>query len=376
MNPKNYRRFSPRFRTFLPLYYLPISAKNERFSNTQATALKYIFIDPLIPTRKTHITERKWIRNYRLTRRPSLVTIKGRRHYCTYRKSSSIPVNMARQKEEGRIPTPMDIDKNDLAMFFSERLVLQNKDSGSIIHTVEEICKQGQTPTSSESIYVGEHDNSKIFAVKAPSSAVVESSAHTLTPIRDVLCTTDDKTAQLLSRGKHLLHWHQSTQFSGCCGTPTELSKTETAKICKDCDTIIYPTTSPVIMVLIEKNGKILLARSPHFAKGEYSAIAGFVDAGETVEAAVHREVAEEVGIQVKDITYLGSQAWPFPGSLIFGFLTSHKDGKITIDPKEIEDAGWYDLSELPKLPHKCSIARHLIDHFVENAKKGTKDQK
>jgi len=117
-----------------------------------------------------------------------------------------------------------------------------------------------------------------------------------------------------------------------------------------------------------------LLARSPHFAKGLYSALAGFVEAGESCEEAVHREVKEEVGIKVNNISYFGSQAWPFPNSLIMAFRAQYAEGDLQPDENEIEDAQWFKVSELQKykkifLPHGYSISRHIIDSYINRVK-------
>jgi NAD+ diphosphatase len=124
------------------------------------------------------------------------------------------------------------------------------------------------------------------------------------------------------------------------------------------------------MIVLVERGRKLLLARSRHFLPGMYSVLAGFVEPGESLEEAVVREVREEVGIDVKDIKYFGSQPWPFPHSLMIGFTATYAGGEITLDDSEIEDAGWFTADNLPPIPGKISIARKLIDWFVERQKK------
>ena len=137
-------------------------------------------------------------------------------------------------------------------------------------------------------------------------------------------------------------------------------------KVCPKCDLHSYPRLSPSIIVLVEKGDEILLARSPHFPPGLYSTLAGFVEPGETAEEAVSREVFEEVGIQVKNIRYQLSQPWPFPHSLMLGFNAEYMAGEIKIDGVEIEDAHWYNINNLPKLPIYASIARWLINQFID----------
>jgi NAD+ diphosphatase len=145
-----------------------------------------------------------------------------------------------------------------------------------------------------------------------------------------------------------------------------KISQTERAKECPKCGLLHFPRLAPAIIVLVERGNELLLARSRHFMPGMYSVLAGFVEPGESLEEAVVREVREEVGISVKDIKYFGSQPWPFPHSLMVGFTATYGCGEITIDDTEIEDAGWFTADKLPRIPGKISIARKLIDWFVE----------
>ncbi len=211
-----------------------------------------------------------------------------------------------------------------------------------------------------DQIFIGEYEGKKFFS--APATSQVGEKIR----LRDLFTTSDPKTVQLISRAKHLLQWHQGSRFCGACGGATHWSSVEMAKICGGCEKVTYPSTSLVVMCLVEKDGQILLARSPHFEGEMYSVLAGFVDSGESCEAAVHREVQEEVGLKIKNIRYFGSQPWPFPGSTILGFFAEYDSGEIAIDGVEIEAAGWFDRQNLPSLPHPCSLSRHLIDRFLQ----------
>jgi len=159
--------------------------------------------------------------------------------------------------------------------------------------------------------------------------------------------------------------WDQNRRFCGKCGGPTEDKVDERAKYCARCDLINYPRLSPAVIVAILKGDQILLARNKRFRMSMYSVLAGFVEPGETLEACVEREVHEEVGIAVKNIRYFGSQPWPFPNSLMIGFVAEYAGGQITIDDREIAEAGWFSRSNLPQIPSSISIARRLIDWFV-----------
>lgn len=175
----------------------------------------------------------------------------------------------------------------------------------------------------------------------------------------------------LASRAKQLLEWEKRTQFCGQCGEKTITNTFEKSKYCPSCKATFFPQIAPVALVLIYRQPQqILLARSPHFAPHIYSALAGFVEAGETVEQTIQREVMEEVGLTVKNIQYFGSQPWPFPSNLMLGFLAEYDKGDICINPAEIEDAQWFDIQYLPQLPAKMSLSWQLIHQGIAIFKK------
>lgn len=162
-----------------------------------------------------------------------------------------------------------------------------------------------------------------------------------------------------------LMDWSRNTLYCSRCGTPMRDAAKERARECPACSFVTYPLVSPAIIVAVRRGEEILLGRSPHFPKGRYSVLAGFVEPGESLEGAVAREVFEEVRVSVKDIRYFGSQPWPFPHSLMVGFTAAWHSGTIRIDEKEIEDARWFTPRNLPDLPPPMSISRHLIDAFL-----------
>jgi NAD+ diphosphatase len=175
----------------------------------------------------------------------------------------------------------------------------------------------------------------------------------------------DSDYFHLASKALQILQWDKTHQFCSQCGKPLTLSPHERAKMCETCHVPYYPRIAPCIIVLIKRGKDILLARSPHFTPGVYSTLAGFVEPGESAEAAIAREVMEEVGIKIKNIQYRFSQSWPFPHSLMLGFTAEYAAGEIVIDGVEIEDAGWFTYDNLPPLPSPISISRRLIDLFV-----------
>jgi len=168
-----------------------------------------------------------------------------------------------------------------------------------------------------------------------------------------------------------IVAWDRDFQFCGRCGAKTTNMEKERAKICQTCNLVSYPRQSPAIIVAITRGDKILLARSDRFKhKDMYSVLAGFVDPGESFEECVRREVREEVQIEIKNIRYFGSQSWPFPDSLMVGFTAEYKSGVISVDNDELAEAGWFSVSELPRIPRKISISGQLIDWFVKRETK------
>jgi NAD+ diphosphatase len=184
--------------------------------------------------------------------------------------------------------------------------------------------------------------------------------------LRDIWGILGEKVFFEAGRAFQLKEWHRQNQYCGQCGSPMKDSKTETARVCPNCEMISYPLVSPAIIVAVEKGETLLLARSPRFPKGRYSIIAGFVEPGETLEEAVERELMEEVSIKVKNISYFGSQPWPFPHSLMVGFTAEWESRDIQVDGVEIEDADWYRIDSFPEIPPSISISRRLIEDFIK----------
>jgi NAD+ diphosphatase len=166
----------------------------------------------------------------------------------------------------------------------------------------------------------------------------------------------------IASRAAQLLTWDREHRYCGACGTPTERAPGEPARICPACDLRAYPRISPAIMVLIHRGREILLARNSRNLTGAFSALAGFVEAGETLEECIVREVREEVGVTIAGIRYFGSQSWPFPHSMMIAFTAEYVGGEIVPDGVEIAEARFFDVDALPKLPPAgLSIASRLI---------------
>jgi NAD+ diphosphatase len=168
------------------------------------------------------------------------------------------------------------------------------------------------------------------------------------------------------ARAKQILTWERTHRFCGSCGSETELHDHEPCRSCPSCGAIFYPRFSPAVIVRITRGRQLLLAHNKNFPEGLYSVIAGFVEAGESLEETVRREIQEEVSLEVENIRYFDSQQWPMPHSLMLGFTAECPLGEPTPDKEEIVDAAWYDPENLPEMPKRGSIARRLIDDHLE----------
>lgn len=175
----------------------------------------------------------------------------------------------------------------------------------------------------------------------------------------------------LVARAWQLALFRRTHRFCGQCGSPMHQVDWELAMLCQSCGHRCYPRISPCIIVAIHKDGKILLAQgNSQRERKMYSTLAGFVESGESLEDAVHREVYEEVKVKISNLEYFGSQPWPFPHSLMVGYLAEYESGEIEVDGKEILEADWYELDNLPFVPPNLSIAGQLIEETVKRYKK------
>jgi NAD+ diphosphatase len=184
-------------------------------------------------------------------------------------------------------------------------------------------------------------------------------------PLRELRSEMDEARWALAGRAVQLVEWARTSRFCGRCGTPTVSSPGERGLRCPSCGLIAYPRLAPAVITLVERDGEVLLANGRNFGAPMYSCVAGFVEPGETLEETVHREVGEEVGVKLGQVRYFGSQPWPFPHSLMLGFLAEWESGDIVIDPVEIADAGWFSADAMPLIPPRMSIARLLIDDWL-----------
>jgi NAD+ diphosphatase len=191
--------------------------------------------------------------------------------------------------------------------------------------------------------------------------------------LRALFGAMDDDVLAVAGRAFQISDWARTHRFCGSCGSPTTHVAGERCVKCPACGFMAYPRISPAMMVLIKKGDSILLARHAASPAPFFTALAGFLEAGESVEEAIHREVQEEVGLKVRNITYFGSQTWPFPHSLMIAFTAEYDGGDITVDENEIAEARWFGPGDtVPRIPVGISIAGELITaHLPANAVMG-----
>lgn len=173
-----------------------------------------------------------------------------------------------------------------------------------------------------------------------------------------------------LEAGKcqELLYWNHNTQFCGVCGAPMKMH-TDISKRCTECGKEVWPQLATAVIVLIHRGDEVLLVHAKNFKSDFYGLVAGFVETGETLEEAVRREVMEETHLKIKNLTYFGSQPWPYPCGLMVGFMAEYESGDIHLQRSELSRGSWFRYDNMPQIPEKLSIARKIIDKWLEMKK-------
>ncbi len=237
--------------------------------------------------------------------------------------------------------------------------------AGPALHVVREpTLALPLADARADDLYLGDLDGAACFARVDAAPAGTEP-----LPLRQLFGALGDEQFAVAGRALGLTTWDRDHRHCGRCGAPTERSTTERMRTCTACRFGAYPRLSPAVIMLVERDGRCLLARNARTQMPFFSTLAGFVEVGETLEHAVAREVREEAGIELADIRYFGSQPWPFTSSLMIGFTARWASGEIAADPVEICDAAWFSPDALPTIPPKLSIARELIDDFVRRSR-------
>ena len=234
----------------------------------------------------------------------------------------------------------------------------------------------GSVERAGEVVWLGLLGERGCFAVDVsqvadPGSELGLGEAGEFVDLRGMASILPDADVDLLGFARGILHWHRHARHCGSCGAPTKAKEGGHLRECPSCDEKIFPRTDPAVMVLVTRGDRCLLARQPAFPQGMFSALAGFVEPGESIEQAAVRETLEEAGIGVTGLSYFRSQPWPYPASLMVGFFAEADGDEIRIDRDELEDARWFTRAQLESpqgffYPPRLSLAHHMIRAFVE----------
>lgn len=263
----------------------------------------------------------------------------------------------------GIIPEPAHSDSLAYWFVFSSGKLLVTEDSGTI--GIPCVCKAEQLsiqPVRTQ--YLGLFEGKPCYSAEAAPDAIAPEGM-TFSGLRALYGALEEDLFHLAGRAAQIVAWDQTHQYCGSCGAQTVSAQHDRAKVCPQCGFTSYPRISPAVITAILKGNQLLLAHARHFQGNMFSLIAGFVEPGETLEDCVQREIMEEVGLKVTNIRYFGSQQWPFPNSLMIGFIADYESGEISVDGEEITEADWFDADRLPELPGGVSIARKIIDWYV-----------
>ena len=221
--------------------------------------------------------------------------------------------------------------------------------------------------------YLGTLDGRPCYGMALPQDAALPEGLELL-GMRALILEGDELAAGIAGQAFQLLEWARTHRHCGCCGQPTLPHAADRALECPDCKLVFYPRISPVMMALVyrrnDKGSELLLTRKAGYAEGRYTVVAGFVEAGESLEQCLAREVKEEVGVDIRNPRYFGSQPWPFPNSLVMAFSAEWACGEVVPDGTELEDARWFSIDALPDLPEAVHISRLLIDDTLAHLRK------
>lgn len=214
-------------------------------------------------------------------------------------------------------------------------------------------------------------DGAKAYRIDAP---ITDSRRYEMCPLRQSYYKLSESDYLKAGKCHELLYWDQNTKFCGVCGGPMRFD-TAISKKCEHCGKEIWPQLATAVIVLIRRRSpegkdEVLLVHANNFRGDHYGLVAGFVETGETLEEAVYREVEEEVGLHITNLRYFGSQPWPYPCGLMVGFTADYDYGKIHLQRSELSKGAWFDRDHLPRIPEKMSIARRLIDAWLEDVER------
>jgi NAD+ diphosphatase len=250
--------------------------------------------------------------------------------------------------------------------------LLVREDEGAALPSLEELSGVQGGDLKASAHYLGALDGTPCFAAALGAD---QPAPRGFAPVglRPLFGRLSETLWMVAGRAAQIVEWDRTHRFCGACAAPTERVPHERARQCPSCNLHFYPRLSPAIIVLVRRGEEALLGHGKRFPIPIYSTLAGFVEPGETLEETLAREVREEVGVEVKDIRYFGSQPWPFPHSLMVGFNATYAGGELQVNADELQDAKWFRFDALPRLPPRPSIARRLIDAWIEDCSRAAR---
>lgn len=257
------------------------------------------------------------------------------------------------------------VESDSLVLFCNNKVVVQGE---TFLWRHEQVVDH--LPPDSEFLLV-DHDNQQFIAAFTQNDISNKLAAEPRS-LRSLLFNDSDMDFSIAGKASQILSWYRAHKFCGACGSPTVRHESQRALCCSSCGVQYFPRINPCAIMLVTRGSEVLLARSARFRSGFFSCLAGFIEVGETAEETVHREIREEVGVEVDNIRYIKSQSWPFPSQLMLGFHADYKSGEIVPEPGEIEEAAFYDVNNLPVVPAaEISVAGELIEMYAEQVRQG-----
>jgi NAD+ diphosphatase len=248
----------------------------------------------------------------------------------------------------------------------NQRLLVRQS-GRQILHRLSDVgdlSRHSNTP-----IHLGLWSGQSCFVISAEEDTLLTLHDFDLSSLRGLLDSLDSEGFAMAGRALQLLHWQSFHRFCGCCGATTRPLAHERVLQCSQCEALFYPRISPCVIGIIVDGERCLLARNANFRDGRFSTIAGFIEPGETAEAALQREIMEEVGVEVDRLEYITSQPWPFPSQLMLGFVAHYRSGEVRVDGVEIVEARWFEADDLPLLPPPQTISGMLIATFLNRVR-------
>ena len=266
---------------------------------------------------------------------------------------------------EPDLVAPDSLDDAVYCVFHGELLIADPRSSEPCLLQRSEVRFLAPLPV--REVFLGYWHGKPCFARELDAGTELDHPDYSVGNLYQILGRVSDPLFALAGRALQMLAWERENAFCGRCGQDMVTHDHERARSCEPCGTLVYPRIAPCIIVLVHRGPEMLLARNANFPVRMFSTLAGFIEAGENVEECLVREVKEEVGVDVGNIRYFGSQSWPFPNQLMLGFFAEYTSGEIVCEDEEIAEAAWFTADDMPPIPPVHSISGQLIRHHMQH---------